>query len=65
MCPHVQSGEEIIVQLEGMVFGDESAGMANKDKKKKRKKRKKGETSTGNVIWKKKSFFFFVAVMER
>jgi hypothetical protein len=32
----VQSGEEILGQLEGMVFGDESAGMANKDKKKKK-----------------------------
>jgi hypothetical protein len=58
MCPHVQSGEEILGQLEGMVFGDESAGMANKDKKKKRNKRKKEETSTENVIWKKKSIFF-------
>jgi len=57
-APHVQSGEEILGQLEGMVFGDESAGMANKDKKKKRNKRKKGETSTENVIWKKKSIFF-------
>jgi hypothetical protein len=34
-APHVQSGEEILGQLEGMVFGDENAGMANKDKKKK------------------------------
>jgi hypothetical protein len=32
----VQSGEEILGQLEGMVFGDESAGMANKDKMKKK-----------------------------
>jgi hypothetical protein len=41
-----------------LVFRDENAGMANKDKKKKRKKQKKGETSTGNVVWKKKSIFF-------
>jgi len=33
----VQSGDEILGQLEGMVFGDENAGMENKDKKKKRK----------------------------
>jgi hypothetical protein len=32
-APHVQSEEEILGQLEGMVFGDESAGMANKYKK--------------------------------
>jgi hypothetical protein len=57
-APHVQSGDEILGHLEGMVFGDENAGMANKDKKKKRKKRKKGETSTENVVWKKKSIFF-------
>jgi hypothetical protein len=57
-APHVQSGEEILGQLEGMVFGDENAGMANKDKKKKWKKWKKGETWTENVIWKKKSIFF-------
>jgi hypothetical protein len=41
-----------------MLFGDENAGMANKEKKKKRKKRKNGETSTENVVWKKKSIFF-------
>jgi hypothetical protein len=46
----VQSGDEILGTLEGMVFGDENAGMANKDRKKKRKKRKKGETSTANVV---------------
>jgi hypothetical protein len=57
-APHVQSGDEILGQLESMVFRDGNAGMANKDKKKKRKKRKKGETSTENVVWKKKSIFF-------
>jgi hypothetical protein len=35
-APHVQSGDEILGQLEGMVFGDENADMANKDKKKKK-----------------------------
>lgn len=48
-----------------MVFGDENAGMANKDRKKKRKKRKKGETSTANVVWKKKNIFFRLPVLER
>jgi cyclophilin family peptidyl-prolyl cis-trans isomerase len=62
---HVQNGDEILGQLEGVVFGDENAGMANTDKKKKRKKRKKGEASTENVVWKKKSIFFHVAVLER
>jgi hypothetical protein len=57
-APQVQSGDEVLGTLEGMVFGDENAGMANKDRKKKRKKRKKGETSTANVVWKKKSNFF-------
>jgi hypothetical protein len=51
-APIVQSGDEILIQLEGMVFGDENTG------KKKRKKRKKGESSTNSVVWKKKSIFF-------
>jgi hypothetical protein len=43
----VQSDDDILKQLEGMVFGDESAG------KKKEKKRKKGqlvEVATDNVV---------------
>jgi hypothetical protein len=36
-APHVQSGDDILRQLEGMVFGDESAG---KKREKKRKKRR-------------------------
>jgi hypothetical protein len=54
-APDVQSGDDILEQLEGMVFGDESSG------KKKEKKRKKGqlvEAATDNVVWKKKSIFF-------
>jgi hypothetical protein len=44
-APEVPSGEEILSQLEGMVFGDESAGktpkpppQTKKDRKKKKKK---------------------------
>jgi hypothetical protein len=67
-APHVQSGEEILGQLEGMVFGDESVGMANKDKKKKKKKKKKRkkkkeEAEEGrNIYWKcnlKEEKYFF------
>jgi len=54
-APHVQSGDDILRQLEGMVFGDESAG---KKKEKKRKKRQATEDATENVVWKKKSIFF-------
>ncbi|XP_062165003.1 uncharacterized protein LOC133871592 [Alnus glutinosa] len=51
-APHVQSGDDILRQLDGMVFGDESAG---KKREKKRKKRRAAEDATENVIWKKKS----------
>jgi hypothetical protein len=61
----VQSGNEILGQLEGMVFGDENAGRANTNRKKKWKKWKKGEASIENVVWKKKNIFFQVAVLER
>jgi hypothetical protein len=47
-APEVPSGDEILRQLEGMVFGDESAGKTpkppestKKDRKKKKKKKKK------------------------
>jgi hypothetical protein len=54
-APDVQNSDYILEQLEGMSFGDESAG------KKRDKKRKKGQ-ATGdaneNVVWKKKSIFF-------
>jgi hypothetical protein len=43
-APEVPSGEELLSQLEGMVFGDESAGKTPKpppQTKKDRKKKKK------------------------
>jgi len=54
-APHVQSGDDILGQLKGMVFGDESVG---KKKEKKRKKRRVAEDAIENVVWKKKSIFF-------
>jgi hypothetical protein len=53
--PDVQSGDDILGQLEGMVFGDESAG---KMTEKKRKRGQSTEAATDNVVWKKKSVFF-------
>jgi hypothetical protein len=38
MCTHVQSGDEIMRQLERMVFGDENTGKAKTGDKKKGKK---------------------------
>jgi hypothetical protein len=35
-APHVQSGDEIQGQLEGMVFRDENAGMKTRIKRKKK-----------------------------
>jgi hypothetical protein len=49
----VQSGDEILIQLEGMVLGDENTG------KKTTKKWKKGEATTDSMVWKKNFFFFF------
>jgi hypothetical protein len=46
--------DEILQQLDGIVFWDENAG------KKKRKKRKTGAASSDDVVWKKKSFFFIL-----
>jgi len=40
------SGDEILGQLEGIVFGDDNGSMANKDKK----KRKKKEAEEGRSI---------------
>jgi hypothetical protein len=68
-APDVPSGDDILRQLEGMVFGDESAGKEPKpseksktDNKKKQKKRKKtlkkGQPMTNEKVWKKKSIFF-------
>jgi hypothetical protein len=65
----VPSGDDILVQLEGMSFGDESASKKPKpiekpktDKNKKQKKRKKTPTKkkqvTDEIVWKKKSIFF-------
>jgi hypothetical protein len=65
----VPSGDDILRQLEGMVFGDESADKEpkpseksktnNKKKQKKRKKTlKKGQPMTNEKVWKKKSIFF-------
>jgi hypothetical protein len=52
-APIVPCGDEILIQLNRMSFGDERAG------KKRKKKRKKGEVATDdNVVWKKKSIFF-------
>jgi hypothetical protein len=48
----VPCGDEILQQLDGIVFGDENTG------KKKHKKRKTGAASTDDVVWKKKSIFF-------
>ena len=49
-APEVPSGDEILRQLEGMVFRDESAGktpkpleLIKKDRKKKRKRKKDDE----------------------
>ena len=74
-APEVPSGDDILVQLEGMEFGDESAGKKPKpieksktDKKKKQKKRKKTPTTkkqvTDEKVWKKK-YFLQAAVLER
>jgi hypothetical protein len=49
---NVPCGDEILQQLDGIVFGDENTG------KKKHKKRKTGAASTDDVVWKKKSIFF-------
>ena len=69
-APDVPSGDDILMQLEGMVFGDESAGkkpkLTGKSKTdnvgKKQKKRKKTPKKQKQVIvdkvWKKKSIFF-------
>jgi hypothetical protein len=66
----VPGGDKILRQLEGMVFGDESASKEPKpieklktdSKKKKQKKRKKtlkkGQPMTNEKLWKKKSIFF-------
>jgi hypothetical protein len=53
--PDVQSGDDILRQLEGMVFRDESAG---KTKEKKWKMGQLTEAATDDVVWKKKSVFF-------
>jgi hypothetical protein len=50
MCTHVQSGDEIMRQLERMVFGDENTGKAKTGDKKKGKKQKKGEAATDDVV---------------
>jgi hypothetical protein len=52
-APNMPSGDEIIQQLDGVVFGDENAG-----KKRKQKKRKRGAANSDDVLWKKKSMFF-------
>jgi hypothetical protein len=70
----VPSGDEILRQLEGMAFGDESAGktpdpteLTKKDCKKKKKKEKKRKTKMNkkkeepvapDILWKKKNIFF-------
>jgi hypothetical protein len=54
-APDVQSGDDILGQLEGMVFGDESA---DKTKEKKRKRGQSTEAAIDDVVWKKKSVFF-------
>ncbi|XP_059436132.1 ankyrin repeat-containing protein ITN1-like [Corylus avellana] len=51
-APDVPSRDEVISQLEGMVFGDENAGQAREAEKKERKKQK---TNNGHVVWKKKN----------
>jgi hypothetical protein len=43
----VQTDDDILKQLEGMVFGDKSAG---KKKEKKRKKGQLAEVATDNVV---------------
>jgi hypothetical protein len=60
-APDVQSGDDILGQLEGMVFGDESADKTKEKKQTKEKKRKRGqstEAAIDDVVWKKKSVFF-------
>ena len=71
-APEVPSGDEILRQVEGMVFGDESAGktpdptkLTKKDCKKKKKKKKvkernkkKEELAALEILWKKKNIFF-------
>jgi len=54
-APDVQSGNDILGKLEGMVFGDESA---SKKKEKNRKKGQSAEATTNNVVWKKKNILF-------
>jgi hypothetical protein len=56
-APNVQSADDILGQLEGMVFGDESEG---KTKEKKRKRGQLTEATTDNVVWQKKSVFFWL-----
>jgi hypothetical protein len=61
-APEVTSGDEILRQLEGMVFGDESAGKTpkplestNKDCKKKEKKRRRRRRGRGIIRRNKKN----------
>jgi hypothetical protein len=54
-APDVQSGDDILRQLEGMVFRDDSA---SKTKEKKQKRLQLIEAATDDVVWKKKSVFF-------
>ncbi|XP_062173825.1 uncharacterized protein LOC133879311 [Alnus glutinosa] len=55
---NMQSGDDILGQLEGMVFGNESAG---KTKEKKRNRGQSIETATDDVVWKKRSVFFWLS----
>jgi hypothetical protein len=43
-APHVQSGDEIQGQLEGMVFRDENAGMKTRIKRKKNEEAEEGRS---------------------
>jgi hypothetical protein len=56
-APNVQSGDGILGQLEGMIFGDETAG---EKKEKNRKKGQSAEAATENVVQKKKSVFYWL-----
>jgi hypothetical protein len=67
-APDVQSGNDILGQLEGMVFGDESPGKTKEKKQMKENKRKRGifgRSSNLRYCVEKEKCFLSVALLER